>query len=270
MKILELSQDDDKGVWPEKIGKADWKAGKYLEKILSDGSFYTLCGNKSRLLLLTEGQNLISFCTLAERDEVPDTDLTPWIGFVYTFPPYRGKRRIGKLIERAYSIAREEGHSCLYVSTDQPGLYENFGFTFMRTMKDANGNETLVHKMDIKTPDYSGILGRTVKGKVDRPLGSAHPEHPDMIYPVNYGYVENLIAGDGEGQDVYILGEDKPLSSFTGKVIAVCHRLNDVEDKWIATSDGRLYDKEEIRSKISFQEQYFMSELYIGTPADHA
>ena len=33
------------------------------------------------------------------------------------------------------------------------------------------------------------MLGQKVTVKVDRPMGSYHPEHKDMYYPINYGYV---------------------------------------------------------------------------------
>lgn len=101
------------------------------------------------------------------------------------------------------------------------------------------------------------IIGTTVSGIVDRPMGSAHPRHPDMIYPVNYGYVPGVMAGDGAWQDAYILGADGPLVRFEGRVIAVYHRTNDVEDKWIVSLDGRDYPDEEILEKILFQEQFF-------------
>ena len=51
------------------------------------------------------------------------------------------------------------------------------------------------------------MLGKRVKVKIDRPLGSCHPKYKDLYYPVNYGYVEGVIAPDGEEQDAYILGE---------------------------------------------------------------
>ncbi len=262
MEIREFARERDRDYWLEKIGESGWRAGKYLHELLANNSFYRHCGTKSRLLLLTEGRELISFCTFAERDEIPDCDLTPWIGFVYTFPPYRGKRRIGRLFERAYAIAKQEGFRSLYVSTDQQGLYEQFGFSYMKTMQDAWGGDSLIYRKDIETPDYAGILGSTVSGSIDRPLGSRHPDHPDMLYPVNYGYVDGLTAGDGEEQDVYVLGEHEPVSTFTGRVIAVCHRLNDVEDKWIVSTDGQPRSEAEIRAAIDFQEQYFMGELY--------
>ena len=108
----------------------------------------------------------------------------------------------------------------------------------------------------------TGIIGSFVKGTIDRPLGSVHPDYPDMTYPINYGYVDGVIAGDGEEQDVYVLGTEGPLESFEGKVIAIYHRTNDSEDKWIVSLDGRDYSDDEILKAIHFQEQYFKGELY--------
>ena len=111
-------------------------------------------------------------------------------------------------------------------------------------------------------PLYGDIVGKTVSGTVDRPLGSVHPRIPDLKYPINYGYVNGITGGDGSGQDVYILGTNTPLDSFEGKVIAVWHRYNDIEDKWIVSTDGRDYTDEEIASAIDFQERYFDGELF--------
>lgn len=46
----------------------------------------------------------------------------------------------------------------------------------------------------------SSVIGKIVTVTVDRPMGSYHPEHKDMYYPVNYGYIEGIIAPDGEEQ----------------------------------------------------------------------
>ena len=105
------------------------------------------------------------------------------------------------------------------------------------------------------------MLGHTVKVIVDRPLGSRHPNHPDIIYPVNYGYIPNTIAPDGEEQDAYILGVSAPIKEFTGRVIAIIHRQNDVEDKWVVAPDGMSFTKEEIMDLVFFQEQYFQTEI---------
>jgi inorganic pyrophosphatase len=105
------------------------------------------------------------------------------------------------------------------------------------------------------------VIGKTVTGTVDRPIGSHHPRYPDMVYPVNYGFVDGVIADDGDYQDAYVLGTDKPIRSFEGRVIAVYHRFDDVEDKWVVSLDDSDYADEEILRAIRFQEQYFEGEL---------
>ena len=117
--------------------------------------------------------------------------------------------------------------------------------------------------MEAGEPDYGHIIGKVVRGTVDRPLGSSHPKHPEMVYPVNYGYVDDGCTDDGMEQDVYLFGTDKPLKKFEGKVIAVWHRFDDVEDKWIVSLDGENVTAEKILGDISFQEQYFYGKLYM-------
>ncbi len=39
---------------------------------------------------------------------------------------------------------------------------------------------------------------------IDRPKGSAHPRYPEMIYPLDYGYLDGTTAGDGAGIDVWL------------------------------------------------------------------
>ena len=105
------------------------------------------------------------------------------------------------------------------------------------------------------------MLGKIVKVIVDRPIGSHHPNHEDIIYRVNYGYVEGIIASDGEEQDAYILGIDQPINEYTGKIIAIVHRLDDIEDKWIVAPEDVNFTKEEIIKQIEFQEQFFKYEI---------
>ena len=105
------------------------------------------------------------------------------------------------------------------------------------------------------------MIGKTVTVTVDRPMGSRHPQHRDMVYPVNYGYVQGIVAPDGEYQDAYILGVFAPVEEFTGKVIAVVHREDDVEEKWVVAPEGKNFTKEEIEEQVRFQEQYFQWEV---------
>ena len=105
------------------------------------------------------------------------------------------------------------------------------------------------------------MIGSIVKVIVDRPLGTFHPKHKDIYYSVNYGYIPGVIAPDGEEQDAYILGLNRPVKEFIGKVIAIIHRYDDVEEKWVVAPEGMIFTKEEIERQTYFQEQYFKSEI---------
>ena len=105
------------------------------------------------------------------------------------------------------------------------------------------------------------MIGKIVKVIVDRPLGTFHPKHKDIFYSVNYGFILGIIAADGEEQDAYILGIDEPVAEFTGKVIAIIHRFDDVEEKWVVSAENISFSKSEIEKLVYFQEKFFDIEI---------
>ena len=105
------------------------------------------------------------------------------------------------------------------------------------------------------------MLGKIVTVTVDRPINSIHPNHPDIVYEVNYGYIAGIISEfDGEELDAYILGVNEPVKEFTGKVIAIIKRMGE-EEKLIVSN--KEFSKEEILKMVNFQEQYFTSTIEI-------
>lgn len=102
------------------------------------------------------------------------------------------------------------------------------------------------------------FLGQIVTATIDRPLGSRHPQH-DFLYLLNYGSIPGTQAADGDELDVYVLGEFEPVAEFSGRCIAVIHRLDDDDDKLIVVPDGKAYTDEQIRSLTEFQERFFQS-----------
>ena len=105
------------------------------------------------------------------------------------------------------------------------------------------------------------MIGTIVKVIVDRPLGTYHPKHKDIYYSVNYGYIPGVMAPDGEEQDAYILGVSQPVEEFVGKVVAIIHRFDDIEEKWVEAPEDTSFTKDEIMRLVAFQEQYFHTEI---------
>lgn len=109
--------------------------------------------------------------------------------------------------------------------------------------------------------DARRFLGEIVEVRIDRPMGSRHPRHSDIYYPVNYGYVPGTLSPDDSELDVYVLGVFEPVESFTGRCIAIIHRTNNDDDKLIVVPDGVRYTRSQIRALTEFQERFFTSRL---------
>lgn len=145
MEVISFHDSDRHEHWLEEIKRSDWKAGAFLYELLCQDKFFEAVGEGSKVLLLTDGDELISYCTYARWDDIQPTELTPWIGFVYTFPEHRGHRYAGLLFKEIERLAREEEVSEVYISTNHEGLYEKYGCEFRAMMNDMDGNPSRVY-----------------------------------------------------------------------------------------------------------------------------
>jgi len=62
--------------------------------------------------------------------------------------------------------------------------------------------------------DFWRALDKLIAGSeivIDRPKDSHHPKYPDMVYPLDYGYLKDTRSMDGQGIDVWrgSLGDGK-------------------------------------------------------------
>ncbi len=151
MQVINFFDSDDRQHWLDELGRSDWRAGAFLRDLLRKGTFFDAVGEHSRVLLLTDGDELISFCTYAEKDDIQPTELTPWVGFVYTFPAHRGRRWAGRLFDEVERLAREEGVREVYLSTNHVGLYEKYGWEYKTVLNDMDGQPSRVYAKRIET-----------------------------------------------------------------------------------------------------------------------
>lgn len=146
MEIYEFYKlsEERKAHWLNEMSRCDWDAGGFLVWMLKNDKFKEYCGKDAEVLLAAEGESLAGFCTLAEHDEIVSDTMKPWIGFVFTFPKFRGRRCSGHLTEYAVGLAREAGYEKIYVSSEEKGLYEKYGFTFLEDAMSEHGYETQI------------------------------------------------------------------------------------------------------------------------------
>lgn len=145
MEVISFHDSDRQEHWLEEIKRSDWKAGAFLHELLSEDKFAEAVGEGSKVLLLTDGDELISYCTYARWDDIQPTELTPWMGFIYTFPERRGHRYAGLLFDEVERLALEDQVPAVYISTNHVGLYEKYGCEFLTMMNDMDGNPSRVY-----------------------------------------------------------------------------------------------------------------------------
>ena len=93
---------------------------------------------------------------------------------------------------------------------------------------------------------------------IDRPNHSAHPRYPDMIYPFDYGYLENTTASDGSGIDVWLGSENT--KKLTGILCTFDTLKRDAEIKLLLGCSAK-----DVETIIEFHNMA-MKILYIPTP----
>ena len=126
------------------------------------------------------------------------------------------------------------------------------------------GNTEMFLTMQQREMLIASLLGKTVDIVIDRPIGHTHVTKGIILhYTINYGFLPGITGGDGEEQDVYILGMDMPLKTFRGRIIGAIRRRDDNEDKLVAAPDGMSFSVEEIRKATWFVEKYFDSTIQV-------
>ena len=83
---------------------------------------------------------------------------------------------------------------------------------------------------------------------IDRPKGSYHPEHPQILYEVDYGYLEGTSSMDGEGIDVW--RGSCPSPALTALICTVDLFKRDSEIKLLLGCT-----EEEIQTVLAFHNQ---------------
>jgi inorganic pyrophosphatase len=106
------------------------------------------------------------------------------------------------------------------------------------------------------------FLNQKVGVVIDRQKGSSHPNFPNSIYTVNYGFIPGTIAPDGKELDAYFLGPKGPVEKGQGTCVAIIHRLEDDDDKLVVVTDNLFNISDtEIENQINFAEKYHKHQI---------
>ena len=132
-------------------------------------------------------------------------------------------------------------------------VFETLKTDLPKFIEDLNAYALSRYRIGLET-----TLGQNVTVIIDRPMGY---NHEGLVYPVNYGYIADLTALDGEFQDAYVIGIDKAVKEIDGKVVAIIEREDDIEDKLVVAPQDLSPSDDEIEEMVRFQEQYFIHKI---------
>ena len=126
MQIRTITPSD--ALWNEVEEYAEncsWRAGKSLSNEMKKRSFI----DWERVIVCLDDEEICGYCTVAQKDCIPNVSYTPYIGYVFVGEPYRGNRMSQKMIEFAMEYLKSVGFDKVYVVSDHENLYEKYGFT---------------------------------------------------------------------------------------------------------------------------------------------
>lgn len=233
-----------------------------IEQVLQDEGTFAVVLKENNLLIGCAGWK-----ETEAHENLHELELGYWLGRDYWGHGYIPEA-VDALIHHCFETLDQRRLWCGHYAENAKSrrVIEKSGFRFQFEREEEvellNERRTASY-YSLEREEWAGRppFGTVLHAVIDRPMGSRHPKHQELVYPVNYGYIPNRFAPDGEEQDVYILGVDHPVEAFTGQLIAVIHRTDDVEDKWVLAPEGVRFSTQEILELTAFQEQYFHIEI---------
>jgi inorganic pyrophosphatase len=98
---------------------------------------------------------------------------------------------------------------------------------------------------------------------IDRPAGSRHPHFPDVVFPLDYGFLEETTSMDGQGIDVWV--GHATARGITGAACTIDLRKRDLELKILLSCT-----REDIERILSFHNTQWQRAWLIERPSSPA
>ena len=98
----------------------------------------------------TEGGRIIGMASVMKEDYYPLPDIYPWVSTLFVSEEYRGLRVCEKLVACANDYLRAQGFSRSYIPSEYAGLYERYGYSYVRDITNYGGSSDHLYVKNLK------------------------------------------------------------------------------------------------------------------------
>ena len=93
---------------------------------------------------------IVGMTSVLKTDYYPLPDIFPWVSCVFVEKPYRGQRISEKLIDTANAYAKAQGFTKTYIPTEFTGLYERYGYRYLKDIVNYGGGTDRLYVKDLQ------------------------------------------------------------------------------------------------------------------------
>ena len=97
---------------------------------------------------MVNGQ-IVGMVTIMKSDYYPLPEVFPWISTLFVSETFRGNRISGKLIDFANEYAKDIGFNRTYIPTGHIGLYEKYGYCYIKDIVNYGGDTDRLYAKEI-------------------------------------------------------------------------------------------------------------------------
>lgn len=93
---------------------------------------------------------IVGMVTVMKTDYYPLPEIYPWVSSVFVTEDYRGHRISERLIDFANKYAKENGFDRTYIPSVHTGLYEKYGYRYIKNIVNYGNEKDRLYVKEIK------------------------------------------------------------------------------------------------------------------------
>ncbi|MBR6573876.1 MAG: GNAT family N-acetyltransferase [Clostridia bacterium] len=93
---------------------------------------------------------IVGMASLFKTDYYPLPEIYPWVSSLFVTEAYRGQRISQKLVDYANDYAKSLGFERTYIPSEHVGLYEKYGYTYLKDIVNYGGGVDRLYVKELK------------------------------------------------------------------------------------------------------------------------